>query len=174
MTELLTPRLVQAVLEEYTLPIYGTHGITHWARVLENGLRLADETGASVRVVELFALFHDSRRVNESIDPGHGLRGAEFAASVRGKWFDLPDSEFEWLFTACQYHTDGRTDGPVTVRTCWDADRLDICRVGFKISPRRLCTEAARDPEMIRWADRRGRARDVPERVAEWLGDSGG
>ena len=63
------PLILHAVLEEYALPWDGDHGVAHWARVLENGLRLAGETGANVEVVRLFAILHDSRRVNEAIGP---------------------------------------------------------------------------------------------------------
>ena len=40
--------IVHAILEEYALPREGDHGVAHWARVLENGLRLARTTGANV------------------------------------------------------------------------------------------------------------------------------
>ena len=56
--------IVHAVLEDYALPWHGTHGVSHWARVLENGLRLAEVTGADVDVVQLFAILHDSQRVS--------------------------------------------------------------------------------------------------------------
>jgi hypothetical protein len=36
--------VVHAILKEYTLPWHGMHGISHWARVMENGLRIAEET----------------------------------------------------------------------------------------------------------------------------------
>jgi uncharacterized protein len=36
--------------------------------------------------------------------------------------------------------------------TCWDSDRLDLGRVGIKPHPTRLCTDAAKDLEMIRLA----------------------
>ena len=39
--------ILHAILEEYVLPINGDHGVTHWARVLENGLKLSQETDAS-------------------------------------------------------------------------------------------------------------------------------
>src|SRR3954447_5854186 len=52
------PLILHAVLDEYTLPWDGDHGVAHWARVLENGLRLAEETGANVEVVQLFAVLH--------------------------------------------------------------------------------------------------------------------
>ena len=82
--------LVHQILEDYALPWGGTHGVGHWARVLENGLRVAEATAAKVEVVQLFAVFHDSRRINESIDGGHGLRGAELAAELRGEPARLP------------------------------------------------------------------------------------
>jgi len=74
--------VLNAILEDYALPLGGDHGVAHWARVLENGLRLAEETGANVEVVSLFAVLHDSRRINEVTDPEHGPRAAEFAGRV--------------------------------------------------------------------------------------------
>ena len=38
--------IVQAILTGYDLSWNGTHGVGHWARVLENRLRLARSTGA--------------------------------------------------------------------------------------------------------------------------------
>jgi uncharacterized protein len=70
------PAVLKAVLEDYALPLDGHHGVAHWARVLENGMRLAEETGANIEVVQLFAVLHDSRRLNESTDPEHGPRAA--------------------------------------------------------------------------------------------------
>ena len=55
------PLILHAILEEYVLPWDGDHGIAHWARVLENGFRLAEETGANIEVVQLFAILHDSQ-----------------------------------------------------------------------------------------------------------------
>ena len=66
--------VLKTVLQDYALPLGGDHGVAHWARVLENGLRLAEETGAIVEVVQLFAVLHDSRRLNEVTDPGSRIR----------------------------------------------------------------------------------------------------
>jgi uncharacterized protein len=161
--------IVHAILEEHVLPWHGTHGVSHWARVLENGLRLAAETGANIEVVQLFAVFHDSRRVNEGVDDGHGRRGAELAAAFRNKWFTIPDQDFELLYEACADHTDGRTDGDITIQTCWDADRLDLGRVGICPSPQMLCTGTARRPEVLKWADGRACFDVVPRLVVcDW------
>jgi uncharacterized protein len=161
--------IVHAILEDYALPRHGTHGVSHWARVLENGLRLAETTGAISDVVQLFAVFHDSRRLNEATDHGHGRRGADLAAEYRGRLFDLPDADFALLYEACADHTDGLTEADITVQTCWDADRLDLGRVGMAPTPRRLCTAAAKSAPMRKWADGRASFQVVPDLLKiEW------
>jgi uncharacterized protein len=162
--------LLESILEGYTLSRHGIHGLAHWGRVLENGLRLAPDTGANVEVVTLFALFHDARRFSDGTDPGHGLRGAELARTLRGVHFEMTDADFDLLHTACALHTDGLTEADPTVQTCWDADRLDLGRVGITPHPRRLCTKAAKHPDVIAWANRRARQDTVPEVVREFLG----
>jgi uncharacterized protein len=162
--------LVHRLLEDYELPWHGTHGVGHWARVLENGLRLADATGAKVEIVQLFAVFHDSRRVNEGHDDGHGQRGADLAAELRGDLFDLPDDDFELLQFACACHTDGLTEADVTIQTCWDSDRLDLGRVGIVPAPAKLCTSAAQTWEIIKWADGRAAVEIIPALVNEEWG----
>jgi uncharacterized protein len=169
MTHDLRP-ILAAVLDDYALPWDGDHGIAHWARVLENGLRLAGETGAVVEVVRLFAVLHDSRRLNEYTDPDHGPRAAEFARALRGRLIDLPEPEFRLLHRACAGHTHELTHPDFTIRTCWDADRLDLGRVGITPHPSRLCTDAARRPETLAWADGRANLRVVPGLVAEAWG----
>lgn len=161
--------VLQAILKKYELPLGGDHGIGHWARVLENGVRLAEETGANVEVVSLFAVLHDSRRIDEFTDPEHGPRAAEFATELRGNVFDLDDHEFRLLFRACEGHTHERDHPDVTIQTCWDSDRLDLGRVGITPHPNRLCTDVAKRPETIKWADRRASFRVVPAFVLkEW------
>ncbi len=162
-------QIVREILEDYSLPVNGDHGVTHWARVLENGLRLSEQTGASVEVVSLFAVFHDSRRVNECTDPDHGKRGADFSSELRGQLFDISDHEFDLLYRACEGHTHERTHPDITIQTCWDSDRLDLGRVGITPHPSKLCTDAAKTKEIIQWADGRASFRIVPNFVLdEW------
>ncbi|QDU53953.1 HD domain-containing protein [Aeoliella mucimassa] len=159
--------LVAAILEDYALPITGFHGVAHWARVFENGMRLADETDARREVVQLFAVFHDSRRITEHFDPGHGQRGAELAKAMRGQWFELPDEDFELLYLACAGHTDQRTHPDVTVQTCWDADRLDLGRTGIIPHADYLGTEVARRRDTMHWADGRASFHLVPDWISQ-------
>ena len=115
--------IVHIILSEYELPWDGTHGVSHWARVLENGLRLAEETGADIDVVRLFAIFHDSQRINEGTDNGTGVV-YELAASprqiVQAIGRSLPSAPMKPVVIA----QDGMTEADITIQTCWDSDRL--------------------------------------------------
>lgn len=162
--------LIDEILRGYALPKLGTHGVGHWARVLENGMRLAERTGAKREVVALFSVFHDARREDEGDDPGHGRRGADLARRLRSKHISLSDDDFDLLVTACVYHTDGLTDGDITVQTCWDADRLDLWRVLIIPDASLLCTPAAKDGTLQEWAQVRSVAEHIPPFVREeWL-----
>jgi uncharacterized protein len=161
------PAIMKMILEDYVLPIDGDHGVVHWARVLENGFRVAEAIGADNEVVTLFALFHDSRRINEYTDDEHGLRGGELAHSLRGKLVHLEDARFDLLFEACRLHTGGHLEGDATLQACWDADRLDLGRVGITPIPRRLCTDAARS--LLDWSHDRAVSGFVPRHtLASW------
>ena len=124
---------------------YSIHGPDHWKRVERNGLLLATRTGADTTVVRLFAVFHDSRRENDGWDKGHGARGAELATTLLGDLFDLPDDTFALLHYACTWHTDGQYHPDPTIGTCWDADRLDLGRVGIIPAPGFMSTPFARE-----------------------------
>jgi uncharacterized protein len=67
----------------------------------------------------------------------------------RGVIQELAPREFEWLCEAMRLHSDGHTEGEPALRACWDADRLDLGRVGVRPVARYLCSELARDPRTI-------------------------
>ena len=71
---------------------------------------------------------------------------------LQPKYLHLPDEDARLLEVAVQRHTFGMTKAHPTVMTCWDSDRLDLGRVGIRPHPSRLCTDAAKDPDMIRRA----------------------
>lgn len=147
--------LLKYLRPRFALDWRGIHGAPHWARVLDVGLRLAEQTQANVRVVEAFALLHDSCRINDVADPGHGSRAADLAARINDDLLQLHPAELSLLIEACTGHSCGLLEADVTVQTCWDADRLDLGRVGIRPAPERLCTASAREPALIEWAYRR-------------------
>ena len=53
---------------------------------------------------------------------------------------------------ACEEHTNGGVGRDPTVGVCWDADRLNLRRVGIRPDPRLLSTGAARNGGRIKWA----------------------
>ena len=121
------------------------HDIEHWLRVLINGRLIAVQSGADIEVVEHFALLHDVQRKDEYRDMQHGNRAADFAASIIGDWVLLNSTQMYQLTEACRYHSMGRLSKDVTIQTCWDADRLDLGRVGIQPSAKKLCTQTAKN-----------------------------
>ena len=166
---MITKALLDCILNQYALPAYGTHGLSHWARVLTYGRKLAETVPGSLAVVELFAVLHDSKRVNEGTDHQHGQRGAEFAATLRGRYIELDDHQFDLLYTACAYHTDGLIHADPVIQICWDSDRLDLNRVGIKPNILRLCTATAKQDKMIAQANSLSQNRVFPKEIlVEW------
>lgn len=128
-------------------PSRSYHGPSHWDQVYRNGLELCRRTpDANQVVVSCFALVHDCMREDEGSDPHHGRRAAEFCGKLRGDVLAfLSTDEYLTLKIAVMYHNDGKTTTDPTVGACWDADRLDLPRVGVVPDPAKLSTAAAKD-----------------------------
>jgi uncharacterized protein len=130
------------------------HGERHWQAVAVAGAKLCEETPrANPRVVFLFALLHDAVRLHDGDDRGHGDRAAVLARRLKREGvLALRSSELEKLAKACFDHTSGKTSRDPTIGLCFDADRLNLPRVGIEVEPALLSTEAAKRPETIEWA----------------------
>jgi uncharacterized protein len=159
LTDYLPEPLANAILEQYLLYLDGTHGLKHWIRVWNNGEALSRVTGANIEVVKYFAFLHDICREDE--DLFHGVRASRLIKEVlQPNFLHLSEQDAKMLEFAVQRHTFGMTKADITVMTCWDSDRLDLGRVGIKPHPHRLCTDAAKDLEMIRLAYEASRNED--------------
>jgi uncharacterized protein len=164
----LQPLLLQ-IAAQYTLDPQGLHGLNHWARVLENGLKLSDAEGGDTNVIRLFAIFHDACRLNQAQDPGHGARGAALAEKILGDLSLVTRKQLELLKLACAEHTDGKTTADLTIQICWDSDRLDLYRAYIRPHPDRLCTNTAKSNKLINWANQRAYDNHSPPYVkSEW------
>ena len=134
--------LLEHILAQLKIDRNGVHGTNHWARVRHHGLTICKERGADLLVVELFSFLHDSQRENEWTDPQHGARAAEFSASLNSVYFELNNKQLDQLCYAMTLHSDGEVHTDPTIQTCWDADRLDLGRVGIYPDKKYLSQEA--------------------------------
>lgn len=125
------------------------HGPEHWSRVEAVGLKIAlmlEAYGKYVDrdVIRLFAVLHDSCRLSDNDDPNHGRRAAAYAKELRGRHFELDDSKFDLLSKAIAWHADGFTVEDTTIGACFDADRMDLRRVGIEPDPALISTPQMR------------------------------
>ena len=121
------------------------HGISHWDRVYEHGKQLATPEVNSL-VVALFAYLHDSCRLADGMDMGHGPRAAEWIDTLRDTYLkDVPAEDLELLKEACRLHTTTPCTGNPTIDACFDADRLDLWRAGIIPDPDRMATKKGRE-----------------------------
>lgn len=135
--------LIGLIKSEFRLDWQGIHGANHWARVLHHGKNIGRLRKADLMVIELFGFLHDSCRLNDGRDPRHGQRAAEFAHGIHGDYYNLKPKQLDQLCFAMANHSDGGISIDATIQTCWDADRLDLGRVGIFPSAKYLSQEAA-------------------------------
>ena len=141
--------LISKIKKQFKIDFYGLHGISHWKRVYENTQKLASYYQIQSEVFGLFALLHDSKRVNEDIDKFHGKRASIFAKELlKSKEIILNEADAKRLIYACKNHTHSDKRDPLykdlVVQICFDSDRLDIDRVGMEVDPNYLATDYAK------------------------------
>lgn len=137
--------VLQKIINRFELDINGgIHGIDHWSRVLINALKIAEKNNANKKILIVFSFFHDIRREHESGDPEHGLRGAKYLQTFKYK-ININKNELKKAMIACEGHTSVLHHEDIDIATCWDADRLDLYRVGVKPDPEYLNTEFAKN-----------------------------
>jgi uncharacterized protein len=148
-------KLLDAVFAGSTSRESFLHGERHWKCVAWTGLELCgDIPDVDHEIVFLFGLFHDTQRLNDGHDPDHGRRAGHYARRLHGEAFHLSQPRLDLLIGACNAHADGRTSTDPTVGACWDADRLNLWRVGMTPSPKFLSTAPARQADAIKKAEK--------------------
>lgn len=143
--------LLEAVLDRATHRHSSIHGERHWRAVTFAALSLAPRVERADPLVGfLFGLIHDSQRLDDGHDPDHGPRAASFARELFAEGLlPVTGEQLDPLVIATHGHTTGRRHDDPTVAVCWDADRLNLWRLGIEPRPEFLSTAAARDPETI-------------------------
>lgn len=119
------------------------HGPWHWDKVEMNAIALAEATpGADIEVCRMFAFIHDCKRENENSDTEHGERSGKYVMNLP---LSLTLNQIYKLRDACIGHEKGLVTDDPTIGVCWDADRLDLIRVGIIPDPALLSTKAAKE-----------------------------
>ena len=146
----MTPGRIISLAKKHVLPTFAldpksdVHGWPHWARVWQNAQKLVamHMEPADLEVCCWFAFLHDSQRRNDNDDPFHGHRAAAFAYSLYEKGvIKLTDGQLYTLQFALCMHSGAVAVVDMTASICWDADKLDLPRVGIVPSPYRMCTK---------------------------------
>ena len=92
--------------------------------------------------------------------PGESRRQHALSSTLQEIDVPLSDAHFALLDYACTWHTHGKLSDDPTIGTCWDADRLDLGRVGMQPKARYMSTtfgrEIAADGDIQRFIRRVG------------------
>lgn len=143
--------LVHACITNAPLANSATHGERHWRAVARVGIEIADADPEPDRaVLFLFALLHDARRHRETRDPEHGPRAAVLASKLRSQQlFVLDDARYAQLDEACRLHDTGAVSSDPTIGACYDADRINLTRIGVTLDHSLLSRPVSRDDAFI-------------------------
>jgi len=118
------------------------HGLSHWRNVERNAILLAEKTGVDTHPLRVFAYIHDMCRENDGGDPEHGLRASKVLKKYMGTFLNGMDDIINYkLCFACENHTRILRTGDLLIDSCFDADRLDLLRIGIKPDPDKMATE---------------------------------
>jgi uncharacterized protein len=136
--------IIDRILKDTAVRGSSIHGQCHWDRVANFGRAIAEHESVDLRIILLFAYFHDSQRLSDGSDPQHGPRAAEYVRQLPPGLVALDPIDIDRLVFACRYHTHEIPTEDITIHACWDADRLDLGRAGITPDPARLFTETAK------------------------------
>ena len=106
---------------------------------------MADKNGADKKIIRCFSFLHDAGRQDDSDDPEHSYRSLGIIEQIKDK-LSLSQDQYQKLLIAVKEHNkkEAKSDD-VTIRTCWDADRLDLFRVGIIPDKKYLYTKEGAD-----------------------------
>ena len=143
--------ILKTIRKQIKIDWWGHHGIRHWARVRRNGRIIAQHVpNIDLTVLDLFAVLHDAGRHDEDEDPYHGYRCAALLRKVyKPEDFGLNLGQYITLLYAIEHHSEQVKPISITVAACWNADRLDIGRVGITPDKRFMCAEALPPDDII-------------------------
>jgi len=124
------------------------HGISHLRRVAITAGRIAASIGEDVESAVVAGFLHDCARSDDGGGTRHAHDSAVLAKKLLSRFY--PHLDTVRLCDAIARHADGETTEDLLAACVWDADRLDLTRLGIEVDPDLLSTTVARRIIMIR------------------------
>jgi uncharacterized protein len=118
------------------------HGLPHLRQVAYVAARLAACEGADWMQAMVGGFLHDCARKDDGGGQEHAFESARVAKVVLGRHYSNMD--VQRLLYAISHHAGGSTTQDPLIGSIWDADRLDLVRLGAEIDQGLLSTVHAR------------------------------
>ena len=118
------------------------HGISHLRRVSILSGRLASAVGEDVEAAVVMGFLHDCARTDDKAGDGHAHDSSVLARCLLGRFY--PHLDADRICHAIARHADGEVTDDGLAACLWDADRLELKRIGREIDLDLLSTEVAR------------------------------
>jgi HD superfamily phosphodiesterase len=120
----------------------GLHGFDHLGRVAILAGRLARAVGEDVESAVVMGFLHDSARKDDGGGCLHAIESAVLARKLLLEFY--PQMDRGRICDSIKRHADGETTSDLMVACLWDADRLELKRLGRVVDPDLLSTEIAK------------------------------
>ena len=118
------------------------HGLPHLREVSLLAGYIASQSGADVESAMVAGFLHDCERKDDGGGNRHAHDSARAARAILRKHF--PHLDTDTICEAIRRHADGEvTDDPIA-GALWDADRLTLERLGYRVRRDLLSTAVAR------------------------------
>ena len=118
------------------------HGLPHLRQVALVAGRFAAHLGEDVEAAMVMGFFHDCARIHDGGGTQHAHDSAQLARPIITA--DFPHFDVARLCDGIAHHADGTITDDFLIGCLWDADRLDLRRLGITPNPRLLSTPIAR------------------------------
>ncbi len=118
------------------------HGISHLRRVAILSGRLANAVGEVVEAAVVMGFLHDCARKNDGNDLEHAHDSAVLARELTERFY--PHLDVDRICDAIEGHAGGEVTTDPLSACLWDADRLELKRIGRTIDLDLLSTKVAK------------------------------
>lgn len=118
------------------------HGFSHLRRVAAVAGRIAAAAGEDIESAVVAGFLHDCARRHDGGGVDHAHDSAALTRKLLARFY--PHLDAVRLCDAIARHADGETTEDMLAACVWDADRLELRRLGIEVDPDLLSTEIAR------------------------------